>query len=92
MLNFSESVNHSQIQARELVVSVPKRDGGTKKQIAFPIKFSNNQAEYRFIGVQTGYHTEDILKEAGFDSDTIKTFVDEEIFGKIIRNEGDGCR
>ncbi|MGG4454297.1 CaiB/BaiF CoA transferase family protein [Brevibacillus porteri] len=66
VLKFSESVNHPHIKARELLVSVPKSQGGEQKQIAFPIKFSTQPAAYRFAGVQTGTHTEEILKEIGF--------------------------
>lgn len=90
VLKFSESVNHPQIKARNLVVSVPKSTGiGTQKQIAFPIKFSTQPAEYHFTGVQTGTHTEDILREAGFSRDTIEAFADNGIFGKEIINRGD---
>jgi alpha-methylacyl-CoA racemase len=82
VLKFSEAVNHPQIEARELVVNVPKTDGRTQKQIAFPIKFSTQPAEYRFTGVQTGTHTEDILKEVGFAEETIEALADKGIFGK----------
>ena len=64
-----------------MIVSVPNSHGGVQKQIAFPIKFSTFPAEYRFAGVQTGTHSEDFLKEAGFDQETIETFVKTGIFG-----------
>lgn len=86
VLNFSESVNHPQIQARELVVSVPKLDGGEQKQIAFPIKFSTQPAEYRFAGVQTGTHSEDLLKEAGFDQEMIEGLADKGVFGNLVKS------
>lgn len=86
VLKFSESVNHPQIKARKLVVSVPKSQGGTQKQIAFPIKFSTLPAEYHFTGVQTGTHSEEILKEAGYSSQAIDTLADKGIFGKKIKS------
>lgn len=86
VLKFSESVNHPQIKARNLVVSVPKGHSGSQKQIAFPIKFSTQPAEYRFAGVQTGTHSKEILKEAGFDSETIEKLADKGIFGKKVKN------
>ncbi|MEH7009586.1 CaiB/BaiF CoA-transferase family protein [Neobacillus niacini] len=89
VLKFSESVNHPQIKARNLVVSVPKSQGGTQNQIAFPIKFSTQSAEYRFTGVQTGTHTKDILKEAGFDSQAMEELADKGIFGKQVKSLGD---
>ncbi|WKB36448.1 CaiB/BaiF CoA-transferase family protein [Terrilactibacillus sp. S3-3] len=82
VLDFSEAVNHPQMKARERIVSVPKLEGGSQKQIAFPIKFSTQPAEYRFAGVQTGKHSEDILKEAGYDQETIQALYDKGIFGK----------
>lgn len=82
VLKFSESVSHPQIKERNLVVSVLKLQGGTQKQIAFPIKFSTQPAEYRFAGVQTGTHSEDILKDAGFYIETIEKLADKGIFGK----------
>lgn len=86
VLTFSESVQHPQIKARNLVVSVPKSEGGTQKQIAFPIKFSTQPAEYRFSGTQTGTHSEDILKEAGFDQETIDALSSKGIFGKQVKS------
>ncbi len=67
VLKFSESVQHPQVRARELVVEVPKQDGGNQRQIALPIKFSTQPAEYKFAGVQTGTHSVEILKESGID-------------------------
>jgi alpha-methylacyl-CoA racemase len=89
VLKFSESVNHPQIKARNLVVPVPKSSGGIQKQIAFPIKFSTQPAQYRFSGVQTGTHTEDILKEAGFSEESIDSFAEKGIFGKKLKSRGD---
>lgn len=88
VLKFSESVQHPQIKARNLVVSIPKLDGDIQQQIAFPIKFSTQQASYRFIGVQTGTHSEQILKAAGFDEKTINRFIGKGILGKTTELEG----
>jgi crotonobetainyl-CoA:carnitine CoA-transferase CaiB-like acyl-CoA transferase len=79
VLTFSESVRHPQIKARELVVSVPRLHGGTQQQIAFPIKFSTQPAEYQFTGVETGKHTVEILKEAGFNQEMIEVFINKGI-------------
>ncbi|SDO24459.1 Crotonobetainyl-CoA:carnitine CoA-transferase CaiB [Psychrobacillus sp. OK028] len=87
VLNFSEAVEHPHIKARELVVSVPKYDEGIQKQIAFPIKFSTQPGEYRFAGVQTGTHTNEILEELGLDSEMIKSLIEKGIFGSIKQIE-----
>lgn len=86
VLNFSEAVNHPQMKARQRIVSVPKLQGGVQKQIAFPIKFSTQPAEYRFAGVQTGEHSEEILKQAGYDQETIRALFDKGTFGERIKN------
>lgn len=86
VLDFSEAVNHPQMKARERIVSVPKLEGGSQKQMAFPIRFSTQPAEYRFAGVQTGKHSEDILKEAGYDQETIQALYDKGIFGEKIES------
>lgn len=79
VLSFSEAVNHPQLKAREMVVSVPRREGGTQRQIAFPIKFSTQQAEYRFVGVNTGNDSEEILKEIGMNKETMDALGQKEI-------------
>lgn len=86
VLNLSETIEHSQIKARDMVVSVPKFQGGAQKQIAFPIKFSNMPAEYRFAGVQTGTHSEEILIEAGYEQEKIEAFAKKGIFGQQVKN------
>jgi len=87
VLSFSEAVNHPQIKAREMVVSVPKKEGGTQRQIAFPIKFSTQQAKYSFAGVKTGNDSEEILKEMGHSEDMIDTLKHKGIFGSIEQKE-----
>ena len=82
VLHFSESVNHPQIKEREMVVSIPKKQGGVQKQIAFPIKFSKEQAKYQFTGVPTGYHSQEILEELGLDNGTILKLTQKEITKK----------
>jgi crotonobetainyl-CoA:carnitine CoA-transferase CaiB-like acyl-CoA transferase len=57
-----DDVEHQpQVLARNLVVSVPNVTTGAQKQIACPIRFSNSEAEYRFTGAPTGWHTDEVL-------------------------------
>lgn len=79
VLSFSEAANHPQLEAREMIVTVPKKDGGTQHQIAFPIKFSTEQAQYLFAGVQTGNDSEEILKEIGLTEEAIYALTKKEI-------------
>lgn len=82
VLKFSEAVRHPQIKAREMVVSIPKPEGGMQQQIAFPIKFSSQPTQYQFTGVQTGKHTVEILQEVGLEQETIELLFEKGVFGK----------
>ncbi len=66
VLKVSEALEHPQIQARGMVVDVPKPDGTFQKQIANPLKFSASQPQYQHTGTVLGAHTEEILREAGY--------------------------
>jgi crotonobetainyl-CoA:carnitine CoA-transferase CaiB-like acyl-CoA transferase len=66
VLTIPEMLNHPQVQARNMVVDVPKPDGSTKQQIANPFKFSEGEAAYRWVGTAVGAHTDEILREAGY--------------------------
>ncbi len=73
VLSVSEMAQHPQTQAREMVVSVPKGDGTSQRQIANPIRLSACQPEYRHIGSALGEHTEAVLLEAGYTELEINT-------------------
>lgn len=67
VLTIPEMLEHPQVQARRLVVDVPKADGTMQQQIASPIKFSVGEAAYRGVGTAVGAHTREILQELGYD-------------------------
>ncbi|WP_347230921.1 CaiB/BaiF CoA transferase family protein [Mesobacillus subterraneus] len=81
VLKFAETVEHPHIKAREMIVPVSMPSGGTQDQIAFPIKFSNQPASYRHTGVQTGTHTKEVLKKAGWNDSKIAELSEKGIFG-----------
>ena len=66
VLSVPEMLAHPHTLARELVVEVPKPDGGTQRQVANPWRFSGSAADYRHIGSPLGAHTAEVLREAGF--------------------------
>lgn len=66
VLSVKEALASPQIQAREMIVDVPKPDGKSAKQIACPIKMSKSRVEYKHIGYPLGYNTEEILKKYGY--------------------------
>jgi crotonobetainyl-CoA:carnitine CoA-transferase CaiB-like acyl-CoA transferase len=71
VLSFAEACEHPQMQARGMLVDVPKPNGGTQKQIASAIKFSKTRPRYDYIGKPLGVDTDAILQGAGFDAATV---------------------
>ena len=47
VLTLSESIQHSQLKARKMIVDVPADNGTYKKQIGNPVKFSLSETDYR---------------------------------------------
>ena len=71
VLSFAEACEHPQILARNLIVDVPRPDGTMQRQLGSAIKFSKTPPSFRFIGTEVGSHTDEVLKEHGFDADSI---------------------
>ena len=80
VLTLSEALDDEQTQARSLVVAVDLPAGGTVRQIAHPIKFSETLQEYRTAGVPAGTHTGEILRELGYTEAEIEEFEKEGLF------------
>lgn len=71
VLTIPEMLEHPQVQARGLVVDVPKPDGGTQRQIGSPLKFSAGEAAYKGVGTAVGAHTDEILQALGYAANQI---------------------
>lgn len=80
VLTLSEACVNPQLQAREMIVEVPKKDGGTIPQIAFPIKFKNAKTVYKHVGATLGEHVEEILIEQGFEREQIEKWKIQGVF------------
>ena len=74
VLDISEALAHPQSVTRKMVVSVPKIGGGTQKQIGNPIKFSESEPRYDFVGAELGQHSQEVLSEIGFSNKEISQF------------------
>ena len=79
VIGLDEAVNHEQIQARKMVVDVPALEGEKEKQIGSPIKFSQSTPQHSHTGPPVGMNTEEILLEAGFNSESVQSFINDGI-------------
>ncbi|WP_342515208.1 CaiB/BaiF CoA-transferase family protein [Sporosarcina sp. FSL K6-1522] len=80
VLTYAEACDHPQLQARGMVVDVPKTDGSTQRQMATPIKFSSVGPVYRHVGGNVGAHTEEVLLEQGFSAQQIVEWQEQGVF------------
>jgi len=76
VLSFSEAAAHPQLRARNMVVDVPRHDGGHQRQVASPFKFSATPVNYRFSGARIGQHNREVLRERGLDDAAIQRLRD----------------
>jgi crotonobetainyl-CoA:carnitine CoA-transferase CaiB-like acyl-CoA transferase len=75
VLTVPEMLGHSQTQARGMVVEVMQGNGRSQQQIASPYKFSRSQPEYKHTGVQTGSHSQEVLRELGYTEREIEALL-----------------
>ncbi len=81
VLSFSESAEHPQIVARNMVVEVEKNDGTMQRQLGHPIKFSHTPCYAAGTGGALGGHTDDVLVDAGYSEGEIKRYKADRLFG-----------
>jgi alpha-methylacyl-CoA racemase len=71
VLTVPEMAAHPQVQARGLIVNVPRSDGSQQPQIGHPLQFSATAASYRHAGTAVGAHTTQILTKIGYNREQI---------------------
>ncbi len=76
-----EAVSHPQVEARGLVVGVPRGDGSEQRQAACPIRFSAAEPVYRHVGRPLGADTHAVLQEAGFSAGELAALAADGVFG-----------
>jgi len=81
VLPVSETVEHPQIKARNMVVDVKKPDGTMQRQINSPFKFSKTMPEMSHTGPALGEHTDSEMKSIGFSPEEIQALKDKGVFG-----------
>jgi len=80
VVSLGEALSDPQFMERNMVVDLEMPGGGTMKQIATPIMFSETKAEYKKIGEPTGTHTKEILLELGYSENDFDEFTKQGVF------------
>ncbi|MFJ9464264.1 CaiB/BaiF CoA transferase family protein [Viridibacillus arvi] len=80
VLTFAEACDHPQLQARGMIVDVPKVNGASQKQMATPIKFSSAKPIYQHVGTAIGENTTDILVGQGYSIHQIREWKEQGVF------------
>jgi crotonobetainyl-CoA:carnitine CoA-transferase CaiB-like acyl-CoA transferase len=69
-----------QVQAREMVISIPHPSAGTVRMVASPLKIPTAPTEVRFPPPRLGEHTEQVLCDLlGYDQQAVQRLRDAQV-------------
>ena len=83
VLKPSEAANHPQLREREMICKVLNETGDSIRQIASPFRFSKTTVVPGFAGRKLGADTLSVLRELGWDDESINTFLESGACGDI---------
>ena len=81
VLTVGEALAQPQVQARGMVVDVPRAGSGSQRQVGAPVKFSGYTPTYRHTGATLGEHTDAIMGDAGYSPGEIAAMRAAGLFG-----------
>ena len=84
VLTRSEMVRHAQVQATGIVVETEHRHAGRLRQARNAARFEATVPEMRHGAPQLGEHTEQILRELGYDDERRRALVDEGVVSEPV--------
>jgi crotonobetainyl-CoA:carnitine CoA-transferase CaiB-like acyl-CoA transferase len=74
VLTLTEALNDPLVVEREMIVDLTLPGGGTVRQTACPIKFSETSPDYKHAGMPVGTHTGEVMHELGYTEEEIRAF------------------
>ncbi|HEY5497632.1 MAG TPA: CoA transferase, partial [Syntrophales bacterium] len=80
VLAFSEAIDSQYARERGVVVELDVPNAGKIRQIANPIKFSEDTLEYRWAGCAAGTHLKEVLAGLNYSEDEINGLQKEGVF------------
>jgi crotonobetainyl-CoA:carnitine CoA-transferase CaiB-like acyl-CoA transferase len=80
VFTLKEAFEDPSAQERAMVAEVALPGGGTVKQPANPVKFSETPVQYTEAGRPVGSHTKEVMLELGYAEETIKQFEETGLF------------
>jgi crotonobetainyl-CoA:carnitine CoA-transferase CaiB-like acyl-CoA transferase len=77
--SISEALVDPQLVARDMILQTDHRTEGKLTQIGIPVKFSDTPGTIRLAPPNHGEHTQEVLKELGYDDEEISRMEEEGI-------------
>ncbi|HEY6759978.1 MAG TPA: CaiB/BaiF CoA-transferase family protein [Baekduia sp.] len=76
VLEVEEALESELVRAREMVIEFEQPGAGRVKGLGMPVKLSRTPGRVRSGGPALGEHTEQVLREAGFDAGEIAALIE----------------
>ncbi|WP_124221538.1 CaiB/BaiF CoA transferase family protein [Aquisalibacillus elongatus] len=72
--NLQDLENDPQLKSRDMLIEADHPTAGSIRMVGSPLKLSRTNVNYQHHPPDAGEHTDEILKQLGFDEDTLKDY------------------